>query len=278
MTGSILIKGLSKSYGDFTLGSIDLELPEGYIIGIVGNNGAGKTTMIRCITGATIPDSGSVTIPDDLGGIGVVFDECHMPPTLTARDLSGILPGMFDSWNQERFESLLDDYRIDMDKKIKGYSRGMGMKPQVAIALSHDPGSLILDEPTAGLDPVARDEFLDTLLEYMQDEGNTVLMSSHITSDLEKIADYILFIHDGNVVLFEDKDSLMDNYGILRCGNLPDLRMAGNGHIMGIRENDFGASALIDDKKGIREAFPELVVDDATIDDIFVYMVRGDSE
>ena len=170
----------------------------------------------------------------------------------------------------------LKRFGVPMDRKIKHLSRGMRMKVQTAIALSQSPEMLMLDEPTAGLDPAARDEFLDDVMGFIQDEGHTVLMSSHITGDLERIADYIAFIHNGRLVMFDEKDAILERYGILRCGNMEDLERIGGDSIVSVRRSEFGCGALVDDKNGLREAYPEAVIDDASLDDIFVYTVRGE--
>lgn len=278
MTDSIVIDRISKSFGDFSLKDISMELPRGCIVGMVGNNGAGKTTLMKCITGAVIPDSGSITFPGprEQGDIGIVFDECHLPSELDCTKLSEVFTGLVPKWDANGFSATLKRFGVPENRKVKEMSRGMRMKVQTAVALSQSPEVLILDEPTAGLDPVAREEFLDDIMGFIQDEGHTVLISSHITGDLERIADYIAFIHDGELMLFDEKDSVLERYGVLRCGNRAELEGVGGDCIVSVRTSDFGCSALVDDKSGLREAYPEAVVDDASLDDIFVYMVRGE--
>lgn len=278
MTDSIVIDRISKSFGDFSLKDISMELPRGCIVGIIGNNGAGKTTLMKCITGAVIPDSGNIRFPGhrEQGDIGIVFDECHLPSELDCEDLSKVFSGLAPRWDADGFSATLRRFGIPADRKIKEMSRGMRMKAQTAVALSQSPEFLILDEPTAGLDPAARDEFLDDIMGFIQDEGHTVLISSHITGDLERIADYIAFIHEGELIMFDEKDSVLERYGVLKSGNRTDLETIGRDCIVSIRTSEFGCSALVDNKAGLREAYPEAVVDDASLDDIFVYMVRGE--
>lgn len=276
MTNAIKISGLNKTFGSFSLRDIDLEIPRGYIVGMIGENGAGKSTLIKCITGAVIPDSGAVDIPGgDRGDIGIVFDDCHLPMNLNIEQIGRILKDVFPSWDQDTFDRLVLGYGLDREKKLSTFSRGMKMKMQVAVALSHDPGTLILDEPTAGMDPAARDEFLDLIMEYIQDEEHTVLISSHITTDLERIADYIVFMHKGRLILSDEKDSILERYGLVRCGKDAYDAMDRDS-IVTSRTSDMGVTALTTDKHGMREAYPELVVDDATLDDILVMIVRGD--
>lgn len=276
MTNAIKISGLNKTFGSFSLRDIDLEIPRGYIVGMIGENGAGKSTLIKCITGAVIPDSGTVDIPDgDRRNIGIVFDDCHLPMNLNIEKIGRIMRDMFPSWDQDTFDRLVLGYGLDREKKLSTFSRGMKMKMQVAVALSHDPGTLILDEPTAGMDPAARDEFLDLIMEYIQDEEHTVLISSHITTDLERIADYIVFMHKGRLILSDEKDSILERYGLVRCGK-DAYDALDRDSIVTSRTSDLGVTTLTADKHGMREAYPELVVDDATLDDILVMIVRGD--
>lgn len=278
MTGCIEIRDLCKSFEGFSLEDISLDIPVGMVTGLIGNNGAGKTTLIKCITGAVIPDSGEIRFPE--GGmsrrIAVVFNGCHLPRELNGAQISDVMKDMVDNWDPDAFRASMDRFGIPMDKKVKAMSSGMMKKLQIAVAGSQDARLIILDEPTAGLDPAARDEFLDEVLGYIQDEDRTVLISSHITSDLEKIADHIAFIRDGRLEFFDEKDSVMERYGIVKCGCEEDLRRICDSHIVAVRRNGFGVQALVDDRRGIAEAFPEAVVDPASLDDILVFMIRGD--
>lgn len=278
MTKSIEIRGLCKTFPGFSLDRIDLDIPVGAVTGLIGNNGAGKTTLIKCITGAAIPDSGEIRFPEgDMSRrIAVVFDGCHLPRELNGAQISSVMGDMVERWDPDGFAASMDRFGIPMDKKVKAMSSGMLKRLQIAVAGAQDARIVILDEPTAGLDPAARDEFLDEVLEYIQDERRTVLISSHITSDLEKIADYIAFIHDGKLEFSDEKDAVMERYGIVKCGCEDDLRRICDSHMVAVRRNGFGVQALVDDRMGIAEAFPEAVVDPASLDDILVFMIRGD--
>lgn len=278
MTKSIEIRDLCKTFPGFSLDRIDLDIPVGAVTGLIGNNGAGKTTLIKCITGAVIPDSGEIRFPEgDMSRrIAVVFDGCHLPRELNGAQISSVMGDMVERWDPDGFATSMDRFGIPMEKKVKAMSSGMLKRLQIAVAGAQDARIVILDEPTAGLDPAARDEFLDEVLEYIQDERRTVLISSHITSDLEKIADYIAFIHDGKLEFSDEKDAVMERYGIVKCGCEDDLRRICDSHMVAVRRNRFGVQALVDDRMGIAEAFPEAVVDPASLDDILVFMIRGD--
>ena len=278
MTDCIKIRGLCKSFPGFSLKDIDLDIPVGTVTGLIGNNGAGKTTLIKCLTGADIPDSGEIRFPDtDIRNrIAVVFDGCHLPRELNGSQISTVMEDMVDGWDPDAFMESMERFGIPMGKKVKAMSSGMMKKLQIAVAGAQNARMIILDEPTAGLDPAARDEFLDDVLEYIQDENRTVLISSHITSDLEKIADYIAFIHDGRLEFSDEKDAVMERYGIIKCGSEDDLRRMGGSSIVAIRRNDYGIQALVDDRRGISEAYPEATIDPALLDDILVFMIRGD--
>ena len=282
MDNAVEIRGLCKRRGDFSMEGLDLEIPTGYVVGLIGENGAGKTTLIKCITGANILDSGEIRLfgspfaEADRSRIGVVFDECKFMQNYDGTHLSKLMSGIFDRWDDRVFSETMSGYGIPMDKKIKEYSRGMRMKVQVAVAMAHSPDLLLMDEPTAGMDPAARDEFLDLVMNYMQDENHTVLMSSHITSDLERIADYIVFIHKGRIVMNGPKDEILENYGIAK-GSERDVLAIGRENIISLRREELSTSALVADRKGVAEAFPELVVDPASLDDIMVMVIRGDA-
>lgn len=277
---AVEIRGLCKSFGSFGLSDVSFDIPRGYVVGLIGENGAGKTTLIKCLTGAVIPDSGSIRIGGEErsarpGEIGVVFDECHFFQQMNGRQIGRTMSGLFPGWDQASYDRMMSSFGIDQDKKLKDYSRGMRMKIQVAVALSHNPDVVLMDEATAGMDPAARDEFLDIVMEYMRDESHSVLMSSHITADLERIADYIVFIHGGRVVIDDTKDSILENYGIVK-GSESQVLAIGRENIISTRRDGYGMSALVSDRNGVKEAYPELVVDPASLDDIMVMVIRGE--
>ena len=280
MDNAVEIRGLCKSFGSFGIRDLDLDIPRGYVVGLIGENGAGKTTLIKCITGANIPDSGEVRLFGSLdrngseGRLGVVFDECHFFQQMSGEQIGKLMSSLFAEWDDARYRTLMSDFGIPLDKKVKEYSRGMRMRIQVAVALSHSPDLVIMDEATAGMDPAARDEFLDLVMGYMQDEDHTVLMSSHITSDLERIADYIVFIHQGRIVMNGPKD---ESYGIVK-GSESAVLAVGRENIVSVKRDQFSTSALVRDRQGVAEAYPELVVDPASLDDIMVMVIRGDAE
>lgn len=222
---AIEIRGAVKRYGDFALQDVDLTVPRGCVLGLVGENGAGKTTLIRMILGACRADGGEVTVLGERAGtgapfaetkqeIGVVLDEACLPRELSARQVGRMMAGIYRNWDGRTFEGFVERFGLPKDKAVKTYSRGMKMKLAIAAALSHRAKLLVLDEATGGLDPIVRDELLDVFSEFTRDEENAVLISSHIVSDLEKICDYIVFLHEGRVLLAEEKDALDEKYAI----------------------------------------------------------------
>lgn len=264
------IKGLTKKYGDFVLSIDELALPRGCIMGLVGENGAGKTTLIKLLLGLIRADEGGFTIADGKENLGVVLDEVGIPG-LSARQTGKVMAGIFPNWNAERFASLLRRLKVPEDKGFEDLSRGMKMKLGIAVAMSHGAKLLILDEATNGLDPVARDEVLELLWEFTRDEDHSVLISSHIVSDLEKICDYIVFLHEGRVLLAEEKDRLAENYGVLRC---PAERLAelDESAVLARRSTGFGAEAIVR-RGGVPEGAE---LGPVSIEDIFVAMVKGE--
>ena len=224
MENAICIRGLCKHYEDFSLENLDLTVPTGTIVGFVGENGAGKTTTLKAIFGAIRTDGGSIEVlgctdPDrlDKSQIGVVMEDSFFYETLTPRQVNSIMKSLQPGWDSAEFARLLHDYQLPEKKLIKDMSKGMRMKFRLATALAHKPKLLILDEATSGLDPVVRGEVLDYLRDYIQDENHSVLMSSHITSDLEKVADSIAYLHKGRLLFQMDRDELLEKYGVLRC-------------------------------------------------------------
>ncbi|MEG1972747.1 MAG: ABC transporter ATP-binding protein, partial [Oscillospiraceae bacterium] len=223
---AIKIENLTKSYGDFTLDNISFALPMGTILGIVGENGAGKSTIIKLIMNAIQADSGKVSIfgisnqsPEFLSlkqDIGIVLDEAYFPEVLNARNINQIMKETYTNWEERTFFNYIESFKLPLNKKFNDYSRGMKMKLSIAAALSHNAKLLILDEATGGLDPMVRDEILNIFNDFTRDETHAVLISSHIISDLEKICDYIAFIHRGKLILWEEKDLILNKYGIIK--------------------------------------------------------------
>lgn len=272
------LRNVSKQYPGFKLDNINMSLPTGCIMGFIGENGAGKTTTIKSILDLIHIDSGEIEIFGEKHTelsksmkehIAVVMDTLNFPGEMTGKNVNTVMNNIYATWDREAFETYLKKFKIDIQKRIKDYSRGMKMKLSLAVALAHDTKLLILDEATSGMDPVVRESVLDILLEFIQDETHSVLISSHILSDLEKICDYITFIHDGKIILSENKDELMEKYGVLKCSK-EQLEDIDEEAIIDIRVNRFGAEALV-----VRDSVPQdMVVDAATLEEIMVFFAK----
>ena len=283
LTNAIEIRGLTKHYKGFSLENLNLDLPAGCVLGLVGENGAGKSTTIRLIMDALERDGGTVTV---LGvdnksrefhaikeDIGVVLDETFVPEILSAKQLGRIMAGSFKNWEQDTYEGWLKRLDLPEDKRFKDYSRGMTMKLGIAAALSHGAKLLLLDEATGGLDPMVREELLEVFADFAAQDGHAVLLSSHIVSDLERICDYIAFLHKGRLVLCEEKDVLLEKYGILKCSK-EQLQNIPAGAVHGVRIGNYGAEALVE-----REAMPRgAVIDRPTLEDIILYMSKEEAK
>ena len=284
MQNILEIKNLCKTYSSFQLKDVSFSVPCGSIVGFIGENGAGKTTTIKLILNEIKRDSGSVTVfgLDNIKDereikeqIGVVFDESYFHGELKAGDIGTILKHVFHSWDDNLFNTYLTKLKLPKGKIIKEYSKGMKMKLGIASALAHNPRLLILDEATSGLDPIVRSDILDIFLDFIQDETHSVLFSSHITSDLEKVADYVTFIHEGQIVFDRSKDDLMDRCGILKCG-ASDFSKIDKSSLVRWRKNEFGYEALVLDREKAKRIYPDLIIDNATIDDIMLLYVKGE--
>ena len=251
---AIEIRGLTKRYKDFALENLDLELPYGCVLGLVGENGAGKSTTIRLIMDALDRDGGTVTVlgADNKSSeflerkedIGVVLDETFVPEVMSARQLGKVMAGTYKNWDQGAYDGWIKRFELPPDKKFKDYSRGMTMKLGIAAALSHRARLLLLDEATGGLDPMVREELLEVFADFAAEEGHAVLLSSHIVSDLERICDYIAFLHKGRLMLCEEKDVLLDKFGILKCSR-EQLKNIPEEAIHGKRVGTYGVEALV---------------------------------
>ena len=278
-------RGVEKHYPDFTLGPVDLVVPTGCIVGLVGENGAGKTTLLKLMTGVNPADAGRVELlgsaPDALTGradLGVVFDDAYFYEYLTAKQIGKCMAGMCGSRGDGGEENrLLKQVGLDDKKPVKAYSRGMRMKLSLATALAHHPLLLVLDEATSGLDPVVRGEMLDLFLDFIQDESHSILISSHITGDLEQIADSIAYLHQGRLLFQEDKDTLLSEYGILRCG-AKDLAALPGDCIVHTRHTSFGCETLVKGRKKILQLLPGAICDPAGIDDIMRFTSGRDKQ
>ncbi|MFQ8996982.1 ABC transporter ATP-binding protein [Allofournierella massiliensis] len=284
MENAICIRGLCKHYEDFSLENLDLTVPTGTIVGFVGENGAGKTTTLKAIFGAIRTDGGSIEVlgctdPDrlDKSQIGVVMEDSFFYETLTPRQVNSIMKSLQPGWDSAEFARLLHDYQLPEKKLIKDMSKGMRMKFRLATALAHKPKLLILDEATSGLDPVVRGEVLDYLRDYIQDENHSVLMSSHITSDLEKVADSIAYLHKGRLLFQMDRDELLEKYGVLRCSP-EQLEVLDNRLKVATRKTGFTCETLVNDAVAARRALPDTVIDRASIEDIMQFYTGRDAQ
>lgn len=284
MENAICIRGLCKHYEDFSLENLDLTVPTGTIVGFVGENGAGKTTTLKAIFGAIRTDGGSIEVlgctdPDrlDKSQIGVVMEDSFFYETLTPRQVNSIMKSLQPGWDSAEFARLLHDYQLPEKKLIKDMSKGMRMKFRLATALAHRPKLLILDEATSGLDPVVRGEVLDYLRDYIQDENHSVLMSSHITSDLEKVADSIAYLHKGRLLFQMDRDELLETYGVLRCSP-EQLEVLDSRLKVATRKTGFTCETLVSDAAAARRALPDAVIDRASIEDIMQFYTGRDAQ
>ncbi|NLO08972.1 MAG: ABC transporter ATP-binding protein [Clostridiales bacterium] len=280
---AIEVENMSKRFDGFLLDKINFKVPSGSIMGFVGENGAGKTTTIKAILNLIYPDEGSISIwgkpacnlsMDLRSNLGVVFEGSNLHDNLTTDNVNKIMMNIYPNWDQSVFYNYLNRFKLPNNKKLKDFSRGMKMKLSISIALSHNSKLLILDEATSGLDPMIREEILDIFMDFIQDEGHTILFSTHIISDIEKIADYVTFIHDGRIVLSENKDELIYRHGIVRCKR-DDVGKIDRSYIVGIRENDFGAEIMIKDLDTFKRRYREFIPEKTTIEEIMLFVSRG---
>lgn len=278
------VDNLTKQYSDFKLDNVSFSIPKGTIMGLIGENGAGKSTTINAILDLIKKDGGTVTfwgeeltentkqLKED---IGVVFDGINFYETLTPAKIGKISQAAYSQWDVSLYQGYLKRFALPDDKEVKTFSKGMKMKLCIAVALSHHPKLLILDEATSGLDPVMRDDILDVFLDFVQDENHSILMSSHITTDLEKVADYITFIHQGKVLFCKSKDELRYHYGIIRCGAAL-FDAIDKSEVLAYRKCDYQWDVLVANKDSARRKYKNAIVDDASIDDILLLYVKGE--
>ena len=281
---ALTVSGLTKRYKEFSLSDISFEVPQGTIVGLIGENGAGKSTTLNAILGVVHKDAGEISImgnpieelkPDIKEKIGVVFDGTNFSEELTPKKLNKVLKGIYASWDEDFFVSLLKKLSLPLQKKIKSFSKGMKAKLSIAVAFAHHPKLLILDEATSGLDPIVRDDILDMFLDFVQDEENSILVSSHITTDLEKVADYIVFIHEGRLIFSKPKDELLESYGIVKCG-AAQFDALDKQDIIAYRKQDYEWQVLVADRHSAEKKYPKAMVIPATIDEIMLLYVKGE--
>ena len=279
---AIELSHICKSFGDFAIQDLTLTVPSGTICGLVGENGAGKSTTIRLLMNALRPDSGAVSVlgtdvaspafRDIKEDVGVVLDEAYYPENLTAAQVGKIMANTYRRWDQRLFNDCLERFRLPLKKQFKAFSRGMKMKLAIAVALSHRPRLLILDEATSGLDPIVRDEVLDIFNDFTREEDHSILISSHIVSDLEKLCDYIAFLHRGRLLFCDEKDRLLETYGIF-AGTAEQLESLREEAVLGREASGYGGvRALVR-----RDEMPAgLEVERASVEDIILFMVKGE--
>ena len=274
---AIEIKNISKSYKDFKLDNVSFNLPTGCILGLIGENGAGKSTTIKSILDVIDIETGTINVLGrnnkllDKNDIGVITDEFGMPDCLNALQLESVMSGIYRKWNHDEYHRLCNLLNVPMDKIFKELSMGNKMKIRIAIALSHNASLLILDEPTNGLDPLVRDEVINLLFDFTRSDNNSVLISSHIVSDLEKVCDYICFMHNGKTIIYEEKDELLNNYGILHYTDDDEISVDEKA-VIRRRETSYNTELLVDK----RMIDSDIHISPISLEELFVFMVKED--
>ena len=284
MENLISVRNLTKNYGDFSLRDVNLTVPAGEVVGLVGENGAGKTTLLRAILGMVRADGGEIELmggapkePSSRRKVAAVFEDSFFYGGLNAVQVGKVMKGTVEEWDGERYDELLKAFALPLAKPVKEFSKGMQMKINLAVALARRPRLLILDEPTSGLDPVVRGELLDILMGFMQDERNGLLISSHITADLEKVADQIAYIHGGRLLFQRDKLELMEDMAVLRCP-MAQIDSLPAELVIAKRSSVIGSAALVREPERVRRLLPGAVVDCASIDDMMQFYSGRDKE
>lgn len=284
MDYAIQVENLTKTYKDFTLENISLKLPWGTVMGLIGENGAGKSTFINALLGIVKAEYDHVSmlgydlktqemlIKED---IAVIFNDSHYDLSFTPLFVGKMLSRFYKNWDQQKYLYYLERFGLPPKKRLKKFSTGMRAKLEFAAALSHDPKLLILDEATSGLDPVVRDEILDILREFTEEEDHAVLISSHITSDLDKIADYIAYIHEGKLLFVRTYDELQNNYGIINCGRQFFDALSPN-DIMAYKKEAYSYRVLVSNKQKLKNIFSDIRIETASIEDIMLFFVKGE--
>ncbi len=283
---AIEISGLTKKYDGFTLDNVSFSVPKGSIMGFIGQNGAGKTTTIRILLNITKSDSGTVKMLglDHIRNeyeikeqIAAVFDEIPFHDIFNANQVNKMFKGLYANWDEQKYFEYLDRFGLPRKKKIAKFSKGMKMKLQIATALSHGAKLLIMDEATTGLDPVVRNEILDIFREYLQDEENSILMSSHITSDLDKIADCVTFIDKGRVLLTGYKDEILEHHGVIKCTKEDFSNIAAEDYISA-RLSDFGAEVMVADRESAKRKYSGVLIEKTDLEEIMLFYVNREKK
>lgn len=283
MNNVIELKNVYKKYPTFELGKINLEIQSGKVIGLIGENGAGKTTLIKSLLSVIHSEgeikllNSSINNEDLKENIGIVLDNAFFPEILSSKEIECSLKSIYKNWDTSLFQKYIKLFNLEYKKPIKNMSKGMKKKLEIACALSHKPKLLILDEPTSGLDPIVRTEVLDLFQEFMKDENNTILISSHITTDLERIADEIILIDNGKILLQEDKDEILDNYGILKC-DIKDFKNIDSKDIISYKKNTYNYEILIKDKIKLSKKYKDYIIDKISLDNLMLLMIKGEKQ
>ena len=284
MKSNIELQNVSKKYKDFELKNISFNVPEGCIVGLIGENGAGKTTTIKSILNITNAEGivkifgkklkeNEKKIKEE---IGVVLDDSFLSEYLNPKQISSIMKEIYKNWDENKYMKLLKQFSLPTDKMIKNFSSGMKMKLKIATAISHNPKILILDEPTSGLDPVVRNEILDMFRKYIEeDETRSILLSTHITTDLEHISDYIVFIEKGKIVFNLPTDELLDNYGIVKCSKEDFLKVDKTEYIK-YKKEKYQYELLTNNKEAIKKKYNITTIDKPSIEDIMLFYIKGE--
>lgn len=283
---NIEVKNLTKQYPFFTLNHISFNVPAGTIVGFVGENGSGKTTTIKAMLNLINYPKGEITLLESKiknnekaikEQIGVVLDDAFFYETIKLKEIDTVMKNIYKNWDSKAYYTYLTDFSLEKNKAFKELSKGMKIKLKIAIALCHHPKVLILDEPTSGLDPISREDILDIFMTFIQDETHSIFLSSHITSDLDKIADHIIFLHKGNIILQENKDTLLNAYGLVKC-NEKSYQDINPDYIVSHRVNAFSHEVLVNNKKAVILEQPELTMENATIEKIMIMLIRGEKQ
>ncbi len=286
LDNAIEVNGVTKKYDGFTLDSVSFEVPKGVVMGFIGQNGAGKSTTINSILNIIPINDGEIKIlgmdhiKDEKAikdRIAVVFDELPFHGSFNAKDLSKIFEGIYSNWDKEAYMNYLEQFQLPVKKKIGEFSKGMKMKLQIACALSHNAELLIMDEPTSGLDPIVRDEILRIFMKYLEDGERSILMSSHITSDLEKIADCITFIDNGKILLTGYKDEILDTHGVIKCSK-EQYEAMDKEDIVSARINSYGAEVMVSDRRAMGYKYSDLILDPTSLEEIMLFYVNREGK
>ena len=280
----IELKNVVKDYGDFKLDHISFAVPEGSVCGFIGQNGAGKTTTINLILDIINRDEGEISLfgkPVDQDhayvreDVGVVFDEMGFHEFMTAKDINIMMKNIYKNWDEVAFFDYLKRFSLPSKKKCGAFSRGMRMKLQISVAMSHKAKLLIMDEPTSGLDPIVRNEMVGIFRDFVVEEDHTILLSSHITGDLEKIADEVVFIDGGKIVFSGNKDEILEKHGILKCKK-EEASKVSEALIVGVEEEAYSTSILVNDRHAAAKLYPDMVIEEAALEDIMIYYVNAE--